>query len=123
MELPALEASFSGSEGIAVGRRSIVQRFEGDLSAESRGEMLSAITAVQGSAGYVAIEQVSGTLGGRQGSFVLQHSGLMDRGQQRLLLEVLPDSGSGGLSGLRGSMEIRNEAGQHSYILTYELPD
>jgi len=78
-------------------------------------------TAVQGSAGYVAMERVDGTLGGRAGSFVLQHSGTMNRGAQQLALTVVPDSATGELEGLSGSMKIIIEGGQHSYEFDYEL--
>lgn len=110
-----------GIDGVNLGRMSIDKTFFGELEATSKGEMLSAMTATQGSAGYVAIEQVSGTLSGKQGSFVLQHLGTMDKGEQRLILEVVPDSGAGELVGLKGSMEINIEEGQHFYVFEYEL--
>lgn len=105
-----------------LGRLSLDKTFAGDLVATSTGEMLSAMTAVEGSAGYVAIERVSGTLAGREGSFVLQHSGTMDRGGQTLSISVVPDSGTGGLTGLTGRMTIAVAAGKHSYELLYTLP-
>ena len=83
--------------------------------------MLSAMTPVSGSAGYVAIEQVSGSLAGRKGSFVLQHFGTMNRGSNRLILEVVPDSGSGELAGLQGEMSIKIEDGLHYYTFDFEL--
>jgi hypothetical protein len=83
--------------------------------------MLTAVTPVEGSAGYVAIEQVTGTLSGRNGRFVLQHFGTMNRGNNFLLLEVVPDSGTGELTGLSGKMSIRMEDGQHFYEFDYEL--
>lgn len=110
-----------GIDGVNLGRMSIDKTFFGELEAASKGEMLSAMTATQGSAGYVAIEQVCGTLSGKQGSFVLQHLGTMDKGEQRLILEVVPDSGVGELVGLKGSMEINIEEGQHYYDFEYEL--
>ncbi len=110
-----------GEHGINFGRMSIDKKFEGALDATSMGEMLSAITPVKGSAGYVAIEQVSGSLSGKQGGFVLQHFGIMDRGSDRLVLEVVPDSGTGELSGLKGEMAISIENGQHYYEFDYEL--
>jgi hypothetical protein len=85
--------------------------------------MLTAMTAVKGSAGYVAIEQVSGTLKGRIGTFTLQHSGTMTRGAQQLSVTVVPDSGTGQLAGLAGSMMIRIADGHHFYELEYTLPD
>ena len=79
------------------------------------------MTAEKGSAGYVAIEQVSGTLSGRKAGFVLQHFGTMNKGQDHLILEVVPGSGTGQLSGLTGNMSIRIEDGRHFYEFEYEL--
>lgn len=110
-----------GESGIKLGRMSIDKTFHGDLEATSKGEMLSAMTSVKGSAGYVAIEQVIGTLLGKKGGFVLQHFGTMDKGKDRLVLEIVPDSGTEQLSGLAGRMAIKIEAGQHCYEFVYEL--
>ena len=104
------------------GRMTIDKRFQGDLEGTSQGQMLAAQTTVQGSAGYVAIERVRGTLAGRTGTFVLQHSGLMDRGKPELSIAVVPDSGTEGLTGLRGRMTILIEGGRHSYDFEYSLP-
>jgi Protein of unknown function (DUF3224) len=109
-------------EDSAVGRLMIDKRFRGDLEGTSRGQMLTAMTAVEGSAGYVAIERVSGTLHGRAGTFMLQHSGTMDRGAARLVISVVPDSGTGELVGLTGEMEITIAGGKHSYDFAYTLP-
>ena len=95
VKLNPLDTYAQGIDGIHLGRMSIDKKFDGDLDATSQGEMLSAMTAVKGSAGYVAIEQVSGTLSGKKGSFVLQHFGTMQQGSDRLVLEVVPDSGAG----------------------------
>jgi len=114
-------ATFKGKDGIAIARMSLEKNFAGELKAHSLGEMLSAVTSTTGSAGYVAIEQVTGTLSGQAGSFVLQHSGIMNQGDAQLTLEVVPDSGSGELKGLRGSMAIRIEDGVHYYDFKYEL--
>jgi hypothetical protein len=103
------------------GRMTIDKTFEGDLAATSRGEMLAAGTAVKGSAGYVAIEKVSGTLAGRSGTFILQHSGTMNRGAATLSVTVVPDSGTGDLTGLSGRMQIIIEGGAHSYEFDYAL--
>lgn len=108
-------------EESGLGRLSIDKVFQGDLQATSKGEMLAHRTAVQGSAGYVAMERVDGTLNGRAGTFVLQHSGTMNRGVQQLALTVVPDSATGELEGLSGSMKIIIEGGQHSYEFEYEL--
>lgn len=107
----------------ALGRLSIDKQFTGDLVATSQGEMLSARTSVESSAGYVAIEHVTGTLDGRQGSFVLQHSGTLTRGAQHLVISVVPDSGTGELAGLAGTMALDITDGVHAYDLAYTLPD
>lgn len=104
------------------GRISINKQFHGDLDATSIGEMLSAMTAVKGSAGYVAMERVTGALQGRRGSFVLQHSGTMNRGEPVLSVTVVPDSGTGELAGLSGSLGIDIREGVHHYHLEYALP-
>jgi len=103
------------------GRMSIDKQFHGDLEATSRGEMLAAMGHVKGSAGYVAMEQVTGTLHGRSGTFVLMHTGLMTRGAPSLSVIVVPDSGTGDLAGLSGTLQIIIEAGKHSYEFDYEL--
>ncbi|MBX3378745.1 MAG: DUF3224 domain-containing protein [Phycisphaeraceae bacterium] len=108
--------------GSTLGRMTIDKQFRGDLEATSKGEMLSAMTDTKGSAGYVAIERVTGTLNGKSGTFVLQHSGLMDRGAPQLTVVVVPDSGSGQLVGLTGTMKIIIEGGNHSYEFEYALP-
>ena len=104
-----------------LGRRSIDKQFHGDLEATSEGEMLSAGTPTQGSAGYVAIERVSGTLHGRRGSFILQHNATMTRGTPQLAIVVVPDSGADELAGISGTMNIIIEGGKHSYEFDYTL--
>lgn len=112
----------TGEEGFeAVGRMLLDKQFHGDLEAISKGQMLAAGTAVKGSAGYVAMEQVSGMLHGRTGTFVLQHSGTMNRGEPQLSVTVVPDSGTGELVGLAGRMDIIIEGGKHSYDFEYAL--
>jgi hypothetical protein len=115
------QAPDEGAEGVGIGRMLIDKRFEGDLEATSKGQMLAAGTSVAGSAGYVAMEQVTGTLGGRSGTFVLQHSGTMERGAARLSVSVVPDSGTGEFTGLSGRMNIIIAEGQHSYEFDYAL--
>ena len=110
-------------DGSTLGRLSIDKHFHGDLDARSKGQMLSALSDVQGSAGYVAVERVRGTLNGRRGSFVLQHCGTMSKQGAKMTITVVPDSGSGELVGLAASMAIRVEGGQHFYDLEYTLPD
>jgi hypothetical protein len=107
----------------SLGRLTIDKQIHGDLEATSVGQMLTATTAVKGSAGYVAMEKVTGTLQGRSGSFILQHSGTMAGGSQQLNITVVPDSGSGQLVGLTGKMNIIIADGKHSYDFEYALPD
>jgi hypothetical protein len=114
-------ATDDSAEGAALGRMSIDKQFHGDLEATSKGEMLTAVTQVKGSAGYVAIERVSGTLHGRSGTFVLQHTGTATRGAQQLSVTVVPDSGTGQLVGLAGKMAIHIADGKHSYDFEYTL--
>jgi hypothetical protein len=102
-------------------RLAIDKQFTGDLIGVSKGEMLSAGTPVKGSAGYVAIERVTGALHGRTGTFVLQHNGTMTRGSPELTVSVVPDSGSGQLTGLTGTMRIIIEGKRHSYEFDYTL--
>lgn len=109
------------AESANLGRMSIDKKFSGDLEATSHGEMLSAMTGVTGSAGYVAMERVSGTLQGRKGTFVLQHSGTMTRGAPEMSVTVVPDSGTGDLVGLAGRMTIKIDAGKHFYEFNYTL--
>ena len=106
-----------------IGRMLIDKKFHGDLEATSKGQMISASTGVQGSAGYVAIERVVGTLRGRAGSFVLQHSGTMTRGEPQLTVTVVPDSGTDDLEGLTGKMAITIADGRHSYEFDYQLAE
>ena len=115
------QAPDEGAEGVGVGRMLLDKRFAGDLEATSKGQMLAAGTSVAGSAGYVAMEQVKGKLGGRSGSFVLQHSGTMTRGAAQLTVSVVPDSGTEELQGLTGAMQIIIDEGQHSYVFDYAL--
>jgi len=110
------------ADGIGLARMTIDKTFAGELEGSSKGQMLSAMGAVKGSAGYVAIERVSGTLAGRRGTFVLQHHATMDRGSPSLTISVVPDSGADELAGLAGTMQIKIEGGQHLYEFTYTLP-
>lgn len=107
----------------ALGRLSIDKRFYGELEATSRGQMLSAFSGVEGSAGYVAIEAVSGSLHGRRGAFILQHHGIMTRGVGDLSIVVIPDSGTEELTGLTGKVTILIEDGLHSYDFEYSLEE
>jgi hypothetical protein len=109
--------------GSTLGRMSIEKTFHGDIDGTSRGEMMTAMTPTEGSAGYVAIERVTGSVHGRAGSFVLQHGGVMNRGTSQLTILVVPDSGTGALAGPSGRMAITIENGVHSYDFHYSLPE
>lgn len=111
------------AEGSTLGRMSIDKQFHGDLEGTSKGEMLTAGASVKGSAGYVAIERISATLNGRKGTFVLQHTGTMDRGAPSLTVSVVPDSGTDQLAGLTGTMIIIIADGKHSYEFDYSIPE
>jgi hypothetical protein len=109
-------------DGVALGRMSLDKRFDGDLSGTGRGEMLTALTGEKGSAGYVAIERVTGTLQGRSGTFVLQHTGTMSKGEQQLSITIVPASGTGALVGIAGRFKLDIVEGKHFYELEYQLP-
>ena len=118
--LPQALAEPAAASGL--GRMSIQKVFSGDLQGTSSGEMLLAGTAVKGSAGYVAIERVLATLHGRAGSFVLQHTGTMNRGAAALTVTIVPDSGDAALLGISGTLAIEIVDGRHLYTLDYALP-
>lgn len=122
VKLGPLDA-YNQDEGAVAGRMSLDKQFRGDLDATSKGEMLTAGTAAKGSAGYVAIERVTGTLQGKSGSFALQHSGTMHRGAFQLAVTVVPESGSGELAGIAGKMAIVIAGGKHSYEFEYTLAE
>jgi hypothetical protein len=105
----------------SLGRMTLDKRFHGDLEATSKGQMLTAGTSVKGSAGYVAIERVAGTLHGRTGTFILQHSGTLARGAAQQHVAVVPDSATDQLAGLAGVMTIVIAEGKHSYEFDYTL--
>jgi hypothetical protein len=109
-------------ENSKLGRMSIDKQISGDLVATTAGQMLSAMTETKGSAGYVAIERVEGSLNGRRGTFVLQHTGTMDGGKSSLSVTVVPDSGTGELTGLTGTFNIIISEGKHFYEFVYSLP-
>lgn len=113
--VPAIEAA-------KLGRQTFDKTFHGDLHAHSQGEMLAAVTAVKGSAGYVAMERVTGTLLGKPGSFVLMHTGTMSQGASLLTIQVVPDSGTDQLTGLTGRMDIQIVDGHHFYTFGFSLP-
>jgi hypothetical protein len=109
------------AEGL--GRLSINKKIVGDLNGATTGEMFSGGDPKQGVAGYVAIEVFTGTLAGKQGTFALQHSATMDQSGRKLSIIVVPGSGTGQLKGIAGTLSISIANGQHSYDLTYMLPD
>jgi hypothetical protein len=114
---------YNTTEDAKLGRTSIDKEFHGDLQATSRGEMLAASTDIKDSAGYFAIERVTGMLHGRRGSFVLQHNATMTRGTPYLNIVVVPDSGTEELAGLAGNMTIAIAKGTHSYEFSCSLSD
>ncbi|MGA9566051.1 MAG: DUF3224 domain-containing protein [Candidatus Korobacteraceae bacterium] len=111
------------ADGVPLGRFLLDKQYHGDLNANSKGEMLTAGSIATGSAGYVAIERVTGNLQGRQGSFALQHTGTMNRGTPTLSINVVPHSGNGQLTGLAGSMNIIIADGKHSYEFDYSIAE
>jgi len=122
VSLQPLSNAEVSSDGM-FGRMLLTKTFRGDLSGSARGQMLSALTGVKGSASYVAIDQVTGELDGRRGSFVLQHTGAMNRGTQLLSIMVVPDSGTDELAGLSGTLSINVIDGKHFYDFIYSIPE
>jgi hypothetical protein len=118
----APQGEASKTSASTLGRMSLDKKYHGDLEATAEGSMLTALTNVSASAGYVAIERVTGTLLGKKGSFVLQHSGIMDKGSQHLSITVVPDSGSEQLAGLSGKLDIKMADGKHFYEFDFSLP-
>ena len=113
----------AAAESAGISRMTLVKQFHGDLEAESTGEMLAFRDPGGASGGYVALETVRGTLGGRRGSFVLQHSSTMTRGEPAQSVTVVPESGTGALAGLAGRMVIDIGAdGAHAYRFDYTVP-
>jgi len=115
------QASDPATHDESLGRMSIEKQFQGDIEGTSRGEMLTAGTAVNGSGAYVAIEKVTATLHGQSGTFILYHQGIMTRGTPRLAITVVPDSGTGELGGIAGTLDIEIVEGKHYYSLDYTL--
>ena len=115
------EPPFLEQDGLTLNRNVVRKEFSGDMVGTSEAQMIAAFTGTPGSAAYVAIEHFTGSVGGRSGSFVLQHSGVMNKGDAALTVTIVPDSGSGELTGISGTLEIDNDEGQHSYVLDYKL--
>jgi hypothetical protein len=113
---------YDKAEGSLMSRMSLDKQYRGDLAATGVGEMLATGTSVKGSAGYVAIERLTGTLHGKRGTFVLQHSSTLNRGAPTQGISVVPDSGTDQLTGLTGTMEVKIDDGRHLYLFEYTLP-
>jgi uncharacterized protein DUF3224 len=109
------------SAGGPFGRLFLDKKYNGDINATGKGQMLGAFTAVEGSGAYVAFELVTGTLNGKKGSFILQHKGTMRKGAYDINVTVVPDSGTDELAGITGAMTIIIEDGKHSYVFEYKL--
>lgn len=120
-EVDLTPAESAEGPGATLARTSLAKSWTGDLEGSSTGQMLSAVTTVKGSAGYVAMERFTGSLAGRRGSFTLQHSGTMDRGAPSLRVTVVPDSGTDQLEGLTGTLDIVIDAEGHHYVFEYAL--
>lgn len=121
VDLKPIDAHVQGINGNNLGRMSIAKRYNGAMQGESSGEMLTAMSAVKGSAGYVAVEQFVGELDDKQGSFVMQHYGLMDNGSESLVVDIVPGTGTGELTGISGKLTILVENGDHFYRLDYSM--
>lgn len=112
----------SGAAENPISELSLDKQFHGPLEAASKGTMLASGNPAKGAGGYVAMEKVTGTLGGRKGSFVLQQSGTMKGGAAEMSVTVVPGSGTDQLAGLDGKMTIQISSGKHSYDFEYTLP-
>ena len=115
------EPPFLEQDGLKLNRNVVRKEFSGDVAGTSEAQMIAVMTDTPGSAGYVAVEHFTGSVAGKSGSFVLQHSGVMNKGDAQLTVTIVPDSGTGGLAGISGTLEIDNDEGQHSYVLYYEF--
>ena len=114
------EQPFLDQDGLKLNRNVVRKEFSGDMVGTSEAQMIAAFTGTPGSAGYMAIEHFTGSVGGKSGSLVLQHSGVMNRGGAQLTIKIVPDSGTGELAGISGTLEIDNDQGHHSYVLDYD---
>lgn len=113
---------FLEQDGVSIVQNLVRKEFFGQVVGLSEARMIAAHTATPGSAGYVAIEHFTGSVGGRSGSFVLQHHGLVEGGEATLTVTIMPDSGTGEPAGISGALEIDNQEAEHSYILNFTLP-
>ncbi|HEX4065339.1 MAG TPA: DUF3224 domain-containing protein [Acidobacteriaceae bacterium] len=121
VKLVPQKADNAQAEAAGLGRMALDKQFDGALAATSQGEMLSILDREKGSGGYVAMERVTGTLDGRKGSFILQHNATMNRGEAEMNIVVVPDTGTGQLAGISGSMTVKIEGGQHYYYFDYSI--
>ena len=114
------EPPFLDQDGMKLNRCVVGKEYSGAMSGAAEAQMLAAFTDTPGSAAYVAIEHFTGSVDGRAGSLVLQHTGVMNRGDARLTVIIVPDSGTGALAGISGTMQIDNDEGSHTYTLEYD---
>jgi Protein of unknown function (DUF3224) len=110
------------SDATTMGRMTMDKQFSGDIVATSKGQMLTGMGNIKGSAAYVAMERVTGTVNGKRGSFVLHHTGVMANGAQSLAIVIAPDSGTDELAGIAGTLTLVIEGKVHNYDLAYTLP-
>ena len=115
------EPPFLEQDGLSLSHAVVSKSFRGGMTGDSEAHMIAAYTGTPGSAGYVAIEHFAGSVAGRFGAFVMQHSGIMNKGEAKLTVTIVPDSGSGELAGILGTLDIENSDGQHSYVLDYDF--
>jgi uncharacterized protein DUF3224 len=120
-EVKAAPVAADSGDDSGIGRLTLDKKFSGDLEGTSRGQMLGFRSATDGSAGYVAMEKVTAKLGGRRGSFVLQHTGTMTRNAPSLNVTIVPDSGTGEFTGISGTMTIIIAEGKHNYEFAYKI--
>ena len=122
IKLTPLDATLGAVDKPKYGRSRIEKEYKGELKATGLGEMLTVRTSAPNSAGYVAVERIEGSIQGREGSFVVQHIGVFNRGASSLRIDIVPDSGTGDLVSIAGTLSIRNEGSRHYYDLEYSLP-
>jgi hypothetical protein len=106
----------------SLGRMTAEKEWHGDVEGTSTAQMLTGGDVKTGSAGYVAMEKFTGSVKGRKGTFILQHSAIMTKGKGDLTITIVPDSGTDELKGIAGKLTIKIENGKHFYDLEYNLP-
>ena len=120
-EVKVTPVAANAGDNTGIGRLTLDKKFFGDLEGTSWGQMLGYRTATPGSMGGVALEKVTAKLGGRSGSFVLQHNSTMNRNVPHMDIAVVPDSGTGELTGISGTFTIIIEGGKHLYVFAYKI--